>query len=378
MPGLVISGPGAIESLGGEARRLGPKRYLLVTDAGVKKAGILDKVQSSLGSVGVDFMVFDGVEPDPTLASVDACARAGRDYGADGIIGVGGGSPIDVAKSAGALLANPGSIRDYLGLDRIPSPAVPKIIIPTTAGTGSEASQAAVLTDEVDQIKKAVYSRHLRSDLAILDPALTLSMPVRVTLDTGLDALTHAIEGYTSYNANPLSEATGIAAIQAIAQNLPLVVARPDNLKARESMLVASLMAGMSFTFGGLCGVHALAYSLGSDYHMTHGRSNAVLLPHVTRFNLIGAPEKYARIARALGKDVNGLGVREAAEAAVSGLLRLMEDVGVSPRLRDYGIPEDRLEYLAEKSHRFGGRLLPNNPRLITEKDAVQIFRAAW
>ncbi|MEW5932777.1 MAG: iron-containing alcohol dehydrogenase [Bacillota bacterium] len=375
---LVLSGAGSVSAIAGEARRLGCRKFLVVTDQGVTRAGILGTVTEQLDRDCVDYAVFDGVEPDPRLACVARCAEAARTAAADGVIGLGGGSSLDVAKATAVLLTNGGSMADYLGPDRVPRPGLPKIMVPTTAGTGSEVSAAVVFTDEADQIKKAAYSRYFVPEVAILDPCLTVSMPPQVTVDTGLDALVHAIEGATSARSNPFSEATGFTAIRMISGALREAASRGDDLRAREQMLLASTLAGMSFTSGGLGGVHALAYSLASEYHLTHGRSNAVLLPHVMRFNLVAAFEKYARVAEAMGEDVRALPVRQAALRAVDAVTCLLEDLGVSYRLRDYAVARDRLEYLADKAYRFGGRLLPNNPRTMSLQDAVRTFQEAW
>ena len=368
---------GAISQAGQEAKKLGAKKVLVVTDAGVVKAGLADTVRDSLSAAGLEVGVFDGIEPEPPARVIDQCAGEFRRGGYDLCLGLGGGSSLDSAKMVASLGVNPGSVLDYVGMDVVPQKGAPLILVPTTAGTGSEATRVTVLTDESDNTKKVVYSDYLLPDVSILDPALTLSMPPSVTADTGLDALVHAIETYVSVNTTPYAEILSLQAIAMIARHLPQAYAKGGNLLPRYNMLLAANLAGSAFASGGLGAVHGLAYVLGTEYHMAHGRSNAIMLPHVMAFNLSGNLEKFAGIAEAMGEDTTGLSPYEAAALSVEAVYSLMEAVKLSGQLSDYGISRDDLPKLVR-----GGiaqaRLFVPNPRDLTEADVEQIYSNAF
>ncbi len=368
---------GAIAQAGPEAKKLGAKKVLVVTDAGVVKAGLAEGVQQSLRQAGLEVGVFDGILPEPPARVIDQCAEVFRQGGYDLCLGLGGGSSLDSAKMVAALAANPGSVLDYVGLDVVPHKGAPLVLVPTTAGTGSEATRVTVLTDESDNTKKVVYSDYLLPDLAILDPALTLSMPPSVTADTGLDALVHAIETYVSVNTTPYAEILSLQAIAMIARHLPQAYAKGGNLLARYNMLLAANISGSAFASGGLGAVHGLAYVLGTEYHMAHGRSNAIMLPHVMAFNLSGNLEKYANIAEAMGEDILGLSPYDAAALSVEAVRSLMAAVKVSGRLGDYGISRDDLPKLV-KGGMAQARLFVPNPRDLTEADVEHIYAGAF
>lgn len=372
-----LLGRGAIAQAGAEAKKLGAKKALVVTDAGVVKAGLADTVRESLSTAGLEVGVFDGILPEPPARVIDQCADVFRKGGYDLCLGLGGGSSLDSAKMVAALAVNPGPVLDYVGLDVVRQKGAPLILVPTTAGTGSEATRVTVLTDESDNTKKVVYSDYLLADLAILDPVLTLSMPPAVTADTGLDALVHAIETYVSVNTTPYAEILSLQAIAMIARHLPQAYAKGSNLSARYNMLFAANISGSAFASGGLGAVHGLAYVLGTEYHMAHGRSNAIMLPHVMAFNLSGNLEKYANIAEAMGEDTLGLSPYEAAALSVEAVRSLMQAVNLSGRLSDYGISRDDLPKLVE-----GGlaqaRLFVPNPRDLTRADVEHIYAGAF
>ena len=368
---------GAVAQVGPEAKKLGASRALVVTDQGVVKAGLSEAVRESLSAAGLQVGVFDGVLPEPPARIIDQCAEVFRQDGYDLCLGLGGGSSLDSAKMVAALAVNPGSVLDYVGLDVVPKKGAPLILAPTTAGTGSEATRVTVLTDESDNTKKVVYSDYLLPDLAILDPDLTLSMPPSVTADTGLDALVHAIETYVSVNTTPYAEILSLQAIAMIARHLPQAHAKGGNPQARYNMLLAANLAGSAFASGGLGAVHGLAYVLGTEYHMAHGRSNAIMLPHVMEFNLSGSLEKYADVAEAMGEETMGLSPYEAASLSVDAVRSLMRAVNVSDCLGDYGISREDLPKLVQ-----GGmaqaRLFVPNPRDLSEADVEQIYANAF
>ncbi|MBU4276883.1 MAG: iron-containing alcohol dehydrogenase [Proteobacteria bacterium] len=368
---------GAIAQAGPEAKKLGAKKVLVVTDAGVMKAGLAEVVRDSLSAAGLEVGVFDGILPEPPARVIDQCADEFRRGGYDLCLGLGGGSSLDSAKIVSNLAANPGSVLDYVGMDMLPKKGTPLILVPTTAGTGSEATRVMVLTDESDNTKKVVFSDYLLPDVSILDPELTLTVPPSVTADTGMDALVHAIETYVSVNATPYSEILSLQAIAMIARHLPQAYAKGGNLLARYNMLLAANLSGSAFASGGLGAVHGLAYVLGTEYHMAHGRSNAILLPHVMAFNLSGNLEKFANIAEAMGEDTTGLSPYEAAALSVEAVYSLMEAVNLSAQLGDYGVSRDDLPKLVQ-----GGmaqaRLFVPNPRDLTEADVEKIYSNAF
>jgi alcohol dehydrogenase class IV len=330
-----------------------------------------------LEEAGLRFFLFDRVESEPPAPIVDEAAQFIKEKGIDIVIGVGGGSSLDVAKGASLLACNTGHVLDYCGMDLIPKRGVPKILVPTTAGTGSEVTRVFVVTDKRDNMKKVVYSNYAISDLAIVDPMLTLSMPGKVTADTGMDALVHAIETYVSVNATPFSDLLASKAIELIAKYLPMAFAKSENIEARYHMSLASLLAGLAFASGGLGAVHALAYPLGTEYHLSHGRTNAVMLPHVMEFNLIGNYFRYAMIAEMMGKGGNIIDLKAKVAKAVEAVIELLDDVQIPYHLRDYGIPKEAIPRLVDGGMKQA-RLFVPNPRNLSESDVEAIYIKAW
>lgn len=376
-PNKVILGNGTVAQAGEEAGKLGAKKALIVTDAGVVKAGLVQGLEESLKAQKINFGVYSQVKAEPEARIVDECVKVVCADGYGIIIGIGGGSSLDVAKGAAIMATNEGKIVDYSGTDLIPLRGLPKILIPTTAGTGSEVTRAIIITDDSDNSKKAVFSDFALPDVAIIDPLLTLSMPLVVTADTGIDALVHAVETYVSVKATPFSDVLAIEAINLIAENLPVAYVRGDNIEARFNMSLAATLAGMAFTSGGLGAVHALAYPLDTEFHLSHGRSNAVMLPYVVDYNKIGSLSKYADIAEVMGEDMEGLSEYEAAESLVSCLFRLIEDVAIPTRLSDYGVSRDDIPRLVAGGMKQK-RLFVPNPRNLTEEDVNNIYESAF
>jgi alcohol dehydrogenase class IV len=287
-PNKITLGVGAAREIGVECKALGGKRALIITDPGVVAAGLIEGIKESLESEGIRIGIFDKVVAEPPSRVIDESAQIARDEGYDIVIGVGGGSSLDAAKGASLMAVNKGKVLDYAGIDLVPRAGLLKILLPTTGGTGSEVTRVFVVTDEAENTKKVVYSNFNLADLAVIDPLLSLSMPSVVTAETGIDALVHAIETYVSVNATPFSDILAIEAIRLIAENLPIAYAKGGNLEARYNMALAANLAGLAFTSGGLGAVHGLAYVLGTEYHLSHGRSNAIMLPHVMEYNKIG------------------------------------------------------------------------------------------
>ncbi len=372
-----LLGKGSVGQLGQEAQALGAKKALIVTDPGVVKAGLISTVKASLETGSVEVGLYDGVAPEPPARVVDEASAVARAGQYDLIVGLGGGSSLDVAKGVALLATNEGTALDYAGVNLFKKRGMPKVLIPTTAGTGSEATWVLVVTDEKENSKKSLYSSLLLPDLAILDPALTVSMPPAVTADTGFDALAHAIESYVSVNRSPYTEVMAREAIRLIAVNLPIAYGKPGDMRARYNMLLASNLAGMAFTSGGLGATHGLAYPLGTRFHMAHGRSNAIMLPHVVRFNLTGNLAAYREVAELMGEIVEGLSLYEAAEKAATAVKRLLATVNTPSRLSDYGIKQEEIEILAREAMAQSRFYVPN-PRDVTESDIRGIYEAAF
>ncbi|MEX0938520.1 MAG: iron-containing alcohol dehydrogenase [Pirellulales bacterium] len=393
--GEIVFGQGVAERTGQIARRLGLARVLIVTDKRLTDAGILEAAAVPLNAAGVALHVFDGGQAEPPTTLATQCAEDARGFAPDGVLGLGGGSNLDLAKIAAVLLAHGGEPSDYFGSDRVPGPVLPLIAVPTTAGTGSEVSGSAVLSDEVNQIKVSTLSNHLRPAAAIVDPELTRTCPAQVTADSGIDALTHAIEAYTAvdnaelvpklpsdseppyYGAHPLGDALAEKAIALVGKHLATAVREPDNMQAREGMALAATLAGMAFSNCGVALVHALEYPLGAAVHCSHGAGNGLLLPYVMEFNRPQRTARLARVAELLGESTAGRSEADAARRAVDRVVSLRREIGIPHQLRELGAREDQLETFAAKAHTIT-RLMDINPRRASEQDLLEILRAAY
>ena len=376
-PTKITVGLNAASQVAQEVKQFGGSRVLIVTDPGVVAAELIAPIESSLTSGAIDYVVYDGVEPEPPSRVIDRGAEIMEAEGCDLVLGVGGGSSLDVAKGISILATNKGKILDYCGIDQVPQNGAPMILMPTTAGTGSEVTRVLVLTDEEQNSKNVVFTPYALANAAIVDPLLSLSMPPTVTADTGMDAMVHAIETYVSMNATVFSDIFAESAIQLIADYLPAAWAKGSNTEARYNMSLAATLAGLAFGSGGLGAVHALAYPLGTEYHMTHGRTNAIMLPHIMQYNIPGSPERYARIAELMGKDVEGYGLLEAADLAVESIRELLDTINVSCQIKDYGIPEADLPKLADGAMKQA-RLFVPNPRDLNPEDVASIYQEAY
>ncbi|UCE56604.1 MAG: iron-containing alcohol dehydrogenase [Desulfobacterales bacterium] len=372
----IVMGPGAIDQIGEEVRYLKAEKVLFVTDKGVIEAGLIKLAQTSLEKSDIAYAVFDGVEPDPRYEIVTDCADLIRREQPDLLIGFGGGSPIDIAKVSAVMATNKDPITKYFGIDLIPNPGLPTIIVPTTAGTGSEVTPIAILSDEGEKLKKGIVSPHLFPSVALLDPELTLGLPPNITASTGIDALIHAIESYTSVNATGMTDILAFRAMELLYDNIRTAYANGTNLPARSSMLEGSLLAGMAFANAGVTAVHAFAYPIGAEFHIPHGIANTLMLPHVMRFNLLGDVPKFARIASAFGLPSQGLDNLRMAEMVVEAIERLAEDLRLPKHLAEFGIKEEDIAGLAEGVMKVT-RLLANNPRVMHLEDAIDIYKAA-
>jgi len=369
----IVSGFGALEALGEEIKRLRGARVLIITDPGIQGAGLLDLVGGVLDRAKIHHRFFAEVEPDPKIEVVFSSLNAAKDFNPDLIIGLGGGSSLDISKVTSVMMTNTGPIEKYFGMELVPEPGIPLILIPTTAGTGSEMTSICVLSDTANKVKKGIVSEHMFARVALLDPQLTLDLPPHITATTGMDALVHAIESYTGVRATILTDTLNFQAICPIAANLRKAFAHGDNREARENMLNASCLAGMAFsnTQNGLD--HALALALGGKFHLPHGLLTAFILPWVMEYNLLASPEKFIQIARAFGESPDGLPEIVGARLSVQAIKSLLDDLGISYKLSDYGVPREEIPALAKAA--IGAvRLISNNPRKVMEKEVVGLL----
>jgi len=374
----IVFGVGTFDTLPDQIRELKTSRPLVVLDKNLSGTGFSERVKELLHQGGFKMTLFDQqVEAEPRLEVADEGAKAALKGKCDIVVGIGGGSAMDVAKAVSVLAANKNKAADYLGLNKVPGPGLPKIMIPTTAGTGSEVTFTSVFVRRNLKKKEGMNSPYLYPDLALLDPALTLTLPPVATAATGIDALCHAIESYTSVNASPMSEMISLEAIALISANLRTCVHDGANLEAREQMLLGSLYAGLGLANAGVGAVHSLSYPLGGKYGVSHGLANTIMLPYVMSFNLPGALEKFAVIADVMGEITDDLPVREAAYLAVEAVQSLIEDCGVYTTLEDLNIPEEDFPELAKVAMTVT-RPLENNPRKVTMEDAIEIYGEAY
>jgi alcohol dehydrogenase class IV len=330
----------------------------------------------ALDAAGIRTALWHDLAGEPTIAEFGRAVAAARACDADAVVGLGGGSAMDVAKLVAALADGAQRIEDVFGTDLLAGRALWLGCVPTTAGTGSEVTPIAILADEADDLKKGVVSRHLVPDAAYLDPALTVTMPAAVTAATGLDALTHCIEAYANRFAHPLIDSHALAGIALIAGHIERACRDGADLVARSAMMRASLYGGMCLGPVNTAAVHALAYPLGGEFHIAHGVANALLLPHVLRLNIQTQPHRYADIARALGAECSGDPVADAG-AGVERIIALAEACGIQRRLSDFGIPRDAIPRMAAAAMTVT-RLMERNPRTLTEADVRAIYEAAW
>lgn len=391
-PGQLLFGRGAVRELGTQLRRRQWQRVLLITDKTLLAVGMVTPIEQACRAAGCIVERFAGGVPEPTLATAEEARQAAREFAPTVIVGLGGGSNMDLAKMTSLLHAHGGQPADYFGFDRVPGPVTPLVCIPTTAGTGSEVSHSTVLTDTANQMKVSTLSYYLRPQLALVDPELTYSCPRQVTADSGIDVLVHAIEAYTAVDFSQLQASDGEAnayegrhplgdllaekAITLVGQYLVRAVEEPHDHEAREQMALAATLAGMAFSNCGVALVHALEYPLGGALHCSHGAGNGLLLPFVMRFNLPQRTAAFARIATLLGEPSDG-DPALAAEQAIAAVERLRERIGIPLRIRDLGGKREQLADFAAKSFAIR-RLMELNPRRATQAELLAILEQAF
>jgi alcohol dehydrogenase class IV len=378
VPQLIIWGAGSAKEVGTLAKGWG-RKAMLVTDHNLEKLGLLDEIKNSLEMAQISWATYNQVTSEPTDLHVDQGVKIFRESGADFLIALGGGSPIDAAKAIAILFSNGGKISDYMGANKIPKPGPPLVAIPTTAGTGSEVTQFTIITDTSRDVKMLIASPYLIPRLALLDPLLTRQMPPQITAATGIDALTHAIEAYVSIKAQPLSDTLALDAIRLISGNLRQAWANGDNLEARSNMMVGALEAGMAFSNSSVALVHGMARPIGAYFHIPHGVSNAVLLPTVMEFSIPGNPQRYADIAKAMGEITEGLSTLDAAYLAAKALKRLNGDLKI-PSLRELGVDEKKFNAVVIQmaADALASGSPGNNPRKATQEEIVELYKKVF
>ena len=372
--GKIVAGIDSIQAIQDFAVEYHLKTALIITDQGVWNTGLVEKPRKLLEAAGVKVEIINNTPPEPATDHVNQVYATAKKMDCQAIIGIGGGSSMDVAKITAVLLTNTQSLKELLSGAKIEKDGLPTLMIPTTAGTGSEATQNAIFLVPEEESKVGIVSSKLVPNWAILDPRLTIGLPPAITAATGMDALCHAIECYISKKANPLSDTYALRAIGLISRSLRKAYQNGSDIDARHDMLLAALFGGMSIASSSTTAVHALAYPLGGKYHIPHGLSNAVLLPHVMQFNLDAAEEKFKDIAVAMGIQVEGLSTKEEAEKMIENLFSLTHDLNMDIHLRDKGVAEKDLEIMVEAASKVT-RLLNNNPKPMTKEDIRNIYQ---
>lgn len=373
--GKIVAGIDSILAVKDFAAEYGVKTLLIITDQGVWNTGLVDKPRKLLEEAGVKVEIINNTPPEPSTDNVNQVFAVAKQLECQAIIGIGGGSSMDVAKITAVMLTNPQSLKELLGGAKIEKRGVPTLMIPTTAGTGAEATQNAIFLVPEEESKVGIVSSKLVPDWAILDPVLTVGLPPAITAATGMDALCHAIECYISKKANPLSDTYALRAIGLISRSLRKAYRDGSDIDARHDMLLAALFGGMCIASSSTTAVHALAYPLGGKFHIPHGLSNAVLLPYIMQFNLDATVEKFRDIAQAMGLEITGLSAEAAAEKMIANLFSMVADLQIkeSLKLKERGITAADIDVMVEGAAKVT-RLLNNNPKAMNRDDMRAIY----
>ena len=373
--GSIVFGCESIHSLAKFMPMIGKVRsVLVVAQPSMLRNGIVEEMTNQLKKKGISFSIVTGVMNEPTTDNIEALYRRVIGCDADALIGIGGGSVLDATKLLSVLWTNDISLKQMLGVDLIPGPGLPTILIPTTAGTGSEVTPNAIVTLPAEELKIGIVSRHLYPRLAIIDPTLTLTLPKSTTAATGMDAFTHALESFISKKANPLSDLFALESIRLISRSIVTAYQDGSSLRAREDMLIGSLYGGLALANSGTAAVHALAYPLGGKFDFPHGAANAILLPHVLAFNLDAIGEKMVQIADAMGLHNNSsYHMNNAAQSVIEQVMTWIQELNMPQDLTKFGVTRQDVDSLAEAAMKVT-RLLNNNPKTVTLEDARQIY----
>jgi alcohol dehydrogenase len=375
IPSVTLMGVGSANEIGAKSAELGAKKVMIVTDAGLNKMGVAAKIAENIKAAGVEVLIYDGAEPNPTDKNVHDGVKVYVDNKCDFIVSLGGGSSHDCAKGIGLVTAGGGHIRDYEGVNKSKVPLTPLIAINTTAGTASEMTRFCIITNTDTHVKMAIVDWRVTPLVAIDDPVLMLGKPPALTAATGMDALTHAVEAYVSTIATPITDACAEKAIRLIADWLRPAVALGSNIQARDMMCYAQYLAGMAFNNASLGYVHSMAHQLGGFYNLPHGVCNAILLPAVCDFNMIACPDRFAEIAAFMGVETTGMSVTEAAAAGIESIRELSASIGIPAGLKDLKVKEEDFKVMAENAKKDACQL--TNPRTATLDQVIAIFKAA-
>ncbi len=373
MPTTNLFGAGAIQETGVRLKGAGAKKVLLVTDEGLFNLGLADKIADIIKAENIEVEIFPKAEPNPTDQNVAEGVEAFKAANCDSLVSLGGGSSHDAAKGIGIVASNCGTIHDYEGVDKSEHPMVPLIAINTTAGTASEMTKFTIITDVARHVKMAIVDKHVTPFVSINDPELMYGLPPALTAATGLDALTHAVEAYVSVDANPLTDSAAEKVFELIPKYLPRAYANGQDAEAREMMVYAQFLGGMAFNNAGLGYVHAIAHQMGGFYNLPHGVCNALLLPYVCKFNLVGREERFAKIAHYLGENIEGLSTLEAAEKAIERIERLAADLGIPEGFAELGAKEEDIPTLAANAMK--DVTAATNPRRARVEQIEEIIR---
>jgi alcohol dehydrogenase len=375
IPTVSLMGVGCAKETGPQAKALGATKLLIVTDAGLAKMGVADKIKAQLIESGLEAVIFDGAEPNPTDINVHDGVKVYHENKCDGIVTLGGGSSHDCGKGIGMVIGNGGHIRDYEGVNKTNKPMPPFLAINTTAGTASEMTRFCIITNTDTHVKMAIVDWRCTPNIAINDPLLMVGMPASLTAATGMDALTHAVEAYVSTIATPITDACALQAIKLVAEYLQPAVANGENLEARDKMAYAEYLAGMAFNNASLGYVHSMAHQLGGFYNLPHGVCNAILLPSVCEFNVIACPKRFADIAIALGENITGLSALEAAAKGIAAIRTLSASIGIPTGLKALNVKVEDLKVMSENAKKDACQL--TNPRTATLEQVIAIYQAA-
>ena len=379
IPSVLFQGPGCLALMGNEVKRLGKKKPLVVTDKFLEKSGYVGKVGKFLEEAGCSFAVFSDISGEPTDKEVYAGLEVYKQNGCDFLVAIGGGSPMDAAKAIGVLETNGGRITDYMGLGKVTKPTPPMIAIPTTAGTGSEVTKVTIINDTANSVKMLISSPAIIPTVAVCDPELTLSVPPSVTAATGIDAFCHAIEAYVSKREQPMTDLVALKTIELVSGNLRRAWCNGDDLEARSNMMYAATLGGIAFNNSSVTLIHGMSRPIGAIFHIAHGISNAVLLPMWTEYTYMAKPEKFAQVAKAMGEDISGLSVQQAAKKALEVIVSLCNDVEIPPiskLIPDKAEFEKQLPKMANDAIASGSP--GNNPRCVTAEKIIELYKKAY